>query len=433
MRVLNIKNYLTLITSILLCGEAYAQSSNMQLPQQVGIYNPNIQKPQMRLPQQVGIYQQQPMINPNISQSFQQQKPVIDYNKPPVMNNALYNNVNGFKSPNRYTLQNSRMQTMSNAKQENEYGTEYFMSLGYGFGKYEGDGIVYGGSEYYPPMNEISEGLGDPKALYIGFGVMQDRNIRVEVNYTNLSGLKYDGTAYATDQWCGPWDFGDDFYFDCAEELPVSGGGISSNALMINVQIPLTEMFGTFFDGLITPYVGGGIGMAFNTLDDYSVYDEFGDANISRPNSNGELGYPYEGDDYLAGWYDYDGTITHFGATTNNRAWSVEAGLTFNIDRKTMFDVYYKMSNFGTVKSRDTIFYSYETVDILDPVEKSDGTLGCTPEAEEIDSEGKKFEYISATGWCEKYNGINEGYLSGFEEKGKIETTEIGVKLRLLF
>ena len=168
--------------------------------------------------------------------------------------------------------------------------------------------------------------------------------------------------------------------------------------------------------------------MAFNTLDDYSVYDEFGDANISIPNSNGELGYPYEGENYLGGWYDYDGTITHFGATTNNLAWSVEAGLTFNIDRKTMFDVYYKMSNFGTVKSRDTIFYSYGTIDIVDPIENSDGTLGCTAEATE-----EYFEYNPETGWCELDNGISEGYLSGFEEKGKIETTEIGVKLRLLF
>lgn len=439
LRVLNMKNYLTLITSILLCGKAYAQSSNMQLPQQVGVYNPNIKTQQMQLPQQVGIYQQP--VNPNIRQPLPQQynpyarKPVVDYSKPPVMNNALYNNVNGFKSPNRYTLQNNRMQTMSNAKQENEYGIEYFMSIGYGFGTFEGEGLVYSGNEYFPPMNEISEGLGDPKALYIGFGVMQDRNVRIEVNYTNLSGLNYDGTAYATGQWCGPWDVGDDFYFDCNEELQVSGGGISSNALMLNVQVPLTDMVGTFFDGLITPYVGGGIGMAFNTVDDYSVYDPFGDANIPIANANGELGYPYESDGitYLGGWYDYDGTITHFGATTNSLAWSVEAGLTFNIDRKTMFDVYYKMSNFGTVKSRDTVFYSYGTVDIVDPTDDlntgSDGHQDyCTTQA--ID-EG--FSYNPETGWCELDNGINEGYVSGFEEKGKIETTEIGVKLRLLF
>ena len=37
----------------------------------------------------------------------------------------------------------------------------------------------------------------------------------------------------------------------------------------------------------------------------------------------------------LTGYYQYNGTITHFGAMTNNIAWAVEAGFTVNIDKKT--------------------------------------------------------------------------------------------------
>ncbi len=440
MKLLKTKKFLLLITSILLCGKAYAQSSNMQLPNQVGIYNPNIKAPQMHLPQQVGVYQTQNRpINMMYPMIPQQQNPnthiKIDYNKAPVMNTEMYNNVNGFKSPNRYTLQNARIQTQNQTPKENEYGIEYYMGIGYGSGSFEGEGLIYKGNEYYPPMNEISEGLGDPKSLTIGFGVMQDRKVSIEVNYTNLSGLNYDKYAYATEQWCGPWDFGDDFYYDCNEELSTNGGGITSNALMINVQVPLTDIFGTLFDGFITPYIGGGVGISFNTIDDYTIYDDFGDAEIPIPDpTTGELGNPEDADgNYLGGWYDENGTITHFGATTNNISWNIEAGLTFNIDKKTMFDVYYKMSNYGTVKSKDTIFYSYDTIDIVDPTEElntsTDGYQDyCTAMALEYG-----FEYNDETGWCEAFNGTTAGFLSGFEEKGKIETTEIGVKLRLIF
>ena len=50
-----LKNIGLVITTIFVDFSAYAQTTNMQLPQQVGVYNPNIRTQQMQLPQQVGV------------------------------------------------------------------------------------------------------------------------------------------------------------------------------------------------------------------------------------------------------------------------------------------------------------------------------------------------------------------------------------------
>ena len=101
-----LKNIGLVITTIFVDFSAYAQTTNMQLPQQVGVYNPNIRTQQMRLPQQVGVYAPQSQQNQMIpqQQGYRYNAPVVNYNKAPVINNNLYENVNGYKTPNRYTL-----------------------------------------------------------------------------------------------------------------------------------------------------------------------------------------------------------------------------------------------------------------------------------------------------------------------------------------
>ena len=431
------KNYLLLIAGVMLGGNAYAQATNMRLPQQVGVYSANSQNTnQMQLPAQVGAYQK-----PNDNRVYvspytvnPQFKPntFVDYSKNPTMKPSLYENVNGYKTPDKYTLQTAKTQELANqTKKINEIGTEYYLLLGYGLGSFTGSGLT--NSEVIPPMNNISEGLGDPKVINVGFGVMQNRDMRFDVSYTNLSGLRYDSTAYSEEQWCGPTEFATngDFLFDCIDESRVNGGGISSNALMLNVQIPLTEFVGKLFDGMVTPYIGGGFGMAFNTVDDYTVIDEYGDA-VTPKSTDGSVYNPDTGEDY-AGNYQYDGRITHFGATSNNFAWNIEAGLSINLDKKTVFDIYFKKSNYGTVKSKDFAYYDYYQVDIVDPTDNlnqgTDGTIDyCTTQA--ID-EG--FAWNEETDWCESEPYEQSGYVSNVTEKGKIETTEIGVKLRLIF
>ena len=431
--MLNIKNYLLLITSFTLCGTAYAQSS-MKLPNSVGVYSANSQNSnQMRLPPQVGMYQRntRPTVyaNPYTASSYSQPKTFVDYSKNPTISPVIYENINGYKTPNKYTLQNSYMiNKNSKNKTSEDFGTEYYLLLGYGFGSFEGDGLTNG--SIVPPMNNISEGLGKPKPFYLGFGIMQNRKYRFDINYTNISGLKYDSSAYTNEQFCGPTEIDEvtgDFYFDCSDLSPVSGGSVKSNALMLNFQFSLNDLVKDFIGDLIVPYVGGGVGIAFNKVSDYTVFDEYGDALIPA----GTDGYVYDsttGED-ITGFYQYDGEITHFGMTTNNVAWNIEAGLTVNIDRTTILDVYYKMANYGTIKSNNMAYYNYETVDIVDPTEQLNSANDyCTEEAYQ---EG--FLYNDETGWCESEPYTQDGFVSNATEKGKIETREIGVKLRLIF
>ncbi|MDE6223960.1 MAG: hypothetical protein K2M23_00615, partial [Alphaproteobacteria bacterium] len=160
MKVKKLKNIgLSIIATIFVGNVAYSQNTNMALPSQVGVYNPNIKTQQMQLPPQVGVY------NPNIPTQqmklppqtgvYQQQArypvaptnyrnmPVVNYNRDPVISENLYDEVNGYKTPNRYTLNqpkivktaynnygNKTVQQLAN--NSNDFGVEYYLALNYG-------------------------------------------------------------------------------------------------------------------------------------------------------------------------------------------------------------------------------------------------------------------------------------------------------------
>ena len=416
-----------LLTTFFVDSLSYAQTNNMKLPNKVGVY----QAPQ----------QQRPTSMP----------PKINYNSAPMINNTLYNEVKNYQSPTTYSLQSNK-QLFNSSKnnknanvEEEEAGVEYYMALSYGKTSFDGTGLTGSliaanqyGVNYDFPLNHYSNDLGDANNLTIGFGAMANKSVKVELSYTNLSGLSYGSTSTSDFQWC-PSDFDENggFLYDCTKSLPVTGGNISSNSFNLNVYFALDDLIGgKLLDGLISPYIGGGIGFAFNTIDDYSTYDEIGTAEVPLT-ANGNL--TTDDGEYAWGFMDYNGNITHFGATTNSVAWNVEAGLTFELDTKTLIDVYYKLNNMGTIKSKDTIFYSYETVDILDPTRDGGGDLVIntgsdgTQTACSVDAINAGFIYNAASGWCESAPYTTEGILSDASESGEIKNTEIGVKLRLIF
>ena len=68
----------------MLCDTAYSQTSNMQLPQQIGVYSANYSHTsQMQLPQQVGTYQRNTgkrvYANPYTVNPSMKQKTVVCY------------------------------------------------------------------------------------------------------------------------------------------------------------------------------------------------------------------------------------------------------------------------------------------------------------------------------------------------------------------
>lgn len=490
MKVINLKNTgLLLIATIFVGNTAYSQGTNMslpsqvgvynpnintqqmQLPSQVGIYNPNMKTPQMQLPAQVGVYQQQQQmqrqsayqINPNIYRNV----PMVNYNRDPVISNTLYDEVSGYKTPNRYTLNQPKIvKTAYNnygnrspqqlASNSDDYGVEYYMLLSYGSASFSDKSGLTGSSlaenqfGYYFdfPLNNVKNSLDKGKDFSIGFGAMANRKQKVELTYSNISGLSYGDHATAENQLCSTEMFETgEFYYDCSKDLPVEGGKISSSTLGISMYFPIEEFTGGKLFDIITPYIGGGIGITFNTIDDYTVTDDIGNGEAPS-NITGDPYYSTSqnaactaaeegtnGCEYAAGFYDYNGVISHYGATTSNVSWNIEAGLSFDLDSKTIIDIYYKHNNLGKIKSKGDVFSSYDTVDVLDPTDSTHtGNVEtgiedyCTSEA--ID-EG--FEYNPDTGWCELERGKSEMIVYDAAEKGTLENNEIGVKLRLIF
>ncbi|MGN0929424.1 MAG: hypothetical protein ACI4N3_02160 [Alphaproteobacteria bacterium] len=483
MKVKNLKNIgLLLIATIFAGNVAHSQTTNMALPSQVGVYNPNIRTQQMQLPPQVGvynpniptqqmklppqtgIYQQQARypVNPNTYRNM----PTVNYNKNPVINENLYDEINGYKTPNRYTLNQPKIvktaynnygnkTTQQLASNSDDFGVEYYLALNYGITYFDDDSSMSSGGvvvtdlqfeePYDFPLNNVKHALDDGKNFSIGFGVMSNRKQKVELFYSNISGLKYGDYATAENQWCpSESDENGNFYYDCTKDLPVDGGKISSNTFGINMYFPLEELFGgKLFDGLITPYIGGGIGITFNTVDDYTVSDSIG--NGLQPITTDGLPYLKEENgsyttcdpnteecDAAWGYYDYDGIISHYGATTNNVSWNLEAGLSFDLDSKTIIDVYFKHNSLGKVKSSNEAFSSYYTVNILDATE-TENTVGNITTRCTIEAINDGFIYNEDTGWCESEEFITEQIVYNAGEKGTLENNEIGVKLRLIF
>lgn len=427
----NLKRYVIFITAFMAVAPAYSQT-----------YNP----PQMNQRQYRG--------NNNTLRPI----PVIDYNRAPLMNQGTYNNLSGYQTPKSYALSKTTpIKSAYNEKQgSKDFGTEYYIALGYGMNQFEGSGLT---SPLLDSMSNINYPLGDGKSFSIGFGAMANRQFKTEVEYSRLSGLEYGPDLTATDQICPyPEDIdptNGQFFSDCNNPLLVENGGkISSNNFSVNFYLSMSDLFGRFLGGMITPYVGGGIGIAFNSIDDYTVYDANGyaeapfagqkysdvipgnivtcvaeDPYCDDYNSRADRGT------YSAGFWDYDGTLNHFGATTNSISWNVEIGLSFTLNKKTMLDVYAKRNSYGTVKSKDEVTAFYENVDIVKSIIKTDSGLTyrtCSDQALEL---GYVYKDIpGGEGWCESLPFLTPTtIISDASEKGKIENNEVGLKLRLLF
>ncbi len=354
----------------------------------------------------------------------------------PQINYNVYNNYNGYKSPNRYDFglpQQVQNTNQSQKNNEKDFGTEYFLSLGGSKNTFTGSGLIGKSDEL--PLNNESDGLGNTNTLSVGFGVMNNRKYNLEVNYNYINGLNYDKTSYSHNQFCGPnIDENPEFNADCTDENEVEGGKINSSSLLLNLNIPFNDILkGTWFDGLFTPYITGGLGLAFNQIGNYTVFDEFGTGEL--PKTDNGIPTSNTGEN-LAGFYTADGKIQHFGASSYGLSYNVGAGFSFSIDKTTMLDLYYKIREHGTIKSKSKVYYSYDEFDIVDATQNLNTGIFegqqvrdyCTPQAI---AEG--YEFNEETGWCEREAGTNEGYKDGMQETGNISNTEIGIKLKLIF
>ncbi|MDR0366977.1 MAG: hypothetical protein LBH41_00160 [Rickettsiales bacterium] len=383
------------------------------------------------IPAQAAYYPTQP----------QAPQPYVDYRRAPVMDDSTYTSLRGYRTPNRYNFQpatpkmvyapNGLAMPESALEQERDNpNVKYFMALSAGQTAFGGSAPSTNFIEY-PMNNNPNASMGNGSQVTFSLGAISRGGWRGEVFFTNLSGLGYGkgGGIYAKSQ-SDPesvWEL-DDYAFDMTETDPyLEGGAVVSQGIGASIYMPMSDVIGTILDGFVSPYVGVGFGVSYNKISDYATYDEFGYAEAPW----GSLVYD-EDDNPNEGFYEYDGWITHYGASTRSNMFHIEAGVEVKISPKTSLDFYFRQWDMGEIKSHDIIETDYANVSTLfpseDEIDPVDGMPLC-----ETDAEDEGFWYNEDTGFCEVENDRTISYVTGAGESGRIRNQELGVRLRVVF
>ncbi len=219
--------------------------------------------------------------------------------------------------------------------------------------------------------------------LQISVGAAINNDVRADFSYLRYSGMSYPGMVKSSDGVGG---------FIDAE---VDGGAITSNATMLNVYYNIDSYTGYLAGGMLRPYIGAGVGISLNTIADYVVYDKtFYDATGS-----GGLGSTAAGD--LTGVSDVFAYPN--GGTTEQLAFTLEGGLSTELDGGMKLDFFIRYANLGTVKTSGSIVVSQTE------------WLG----------DGAGGEYQAP------YDSVY--HYTNWYESGRLSTVDVGARLRLQF
>ncbi|MBR5904745.1 MAG: hypothetical protein IKZ49_04425 [Alphaproteobacteria bacterium] len=218
--------------------------------------------------------------------------------------------------------------------------------------------------------------------LQISVGAAINSDIRVDFSFMRISGLSYadkvqtyTGSEYTT--------------------ATVSGGAITSNSTMLNVYYNVDSFTGYMMGGSLRPYIGAGVGLALNTIADYVVfdstfYDETGDLGPSSIPAGGLTG--------ISDVYAY-----HNGGTMEQLAFSLEAGVTTDMNDGLKLDFFIRYANLGKIKTSGSIIVSQT----------------------EWLSDGAGDEYEAP------YDSVF--HYTNWYESGRLSNLDVGVRLRLEF
>ncbi len=258
---------------------------------------------------------------------------------------------------------------------------------------------------------------GDSTSIGLAFGVAVTSTTRLELTYTKYADMKYGDTASHND------GFG-------TRDLQVSGGDIESNLLMANFFYSLEDMFGNFSGGKLIPYFGFGLGLAFNSVSEYTISDPDGyvDTNACIPGNAFEHDGGWVAVDPFCDTY-YNGETTYAGASTQNIAWGFELGITYKMQNRMFLDFFFKHTNLGEVKTsgmvvNDYFLDSFYTDGTL--LNASSSTLGVSTDDDAID------EDVDLAVFMDEGDQIINAFYDG-TEKDDYSITELGVKIRIMF
>ena len=216
----------------------------------------------------------------------------------------------------------------------------------------------------------------------VSVGAAINSDIRVDFSF-----LRYSGISYASDVQTSTGDG----YADAT----VSGGAITSNATMLNVYYNIDSVTGYMAGGALRPYIGAGIGLSLNTIADYVVFDNhFYDETGGLGPGSIEAGYLTAVSDI----YGY-----HNGGTTEQIAFTLEGGITTDMNEGLKIDFFVRYANLGQVKTSGSVVVSQT----------------------EWLSDGAGDEYEAP------YDSVM--HYTNWTESGRLSNIDIGVRLRLEF
>lgn len=228
--------------------------------------------------------------------------------------------------------------------------------------------------------SDINKDTIIPLELSVGAAINSD--VRVDFSF-----LRYSGMSYASNVQTST---GSGFV-----NASVSGGAITSNSTMLNVYYNIDSFTGNVMGGSLRPYVGAGIGLSFNTIADYVVYDN---SFYDETDGLGPGAIPAGGLTGISDVHAY-----HNGGTMEQLAFALEGGVTTSMNDGLKLDLFVRYAKLGKVKTSGSI--------VVSQVEWLSDGMGDEYEAP-YDS---VFHY---TNWF---------------ESGNLSSLDVGVRLRLEF
>lgn len=367
----------------LVAGAAYPVYNPTQLSNQGYVINPQYaQQPNLQI-----VTNQRSNVTPN------QLAAASRANGRPMLNNVASN-------PNRVTGALPRVgSSATNA------GRQYYQSADYD--RLADSGLYIGLSAGYATMvsGSMSADYAGAKDAFLAPGSFRESDLQHDsvipfqisvgaaINSdvrVDFSFLRYSGSSYASNVQTST---GDGF-----ADATVSGGAITSNATMLNVYYNIDSVTGYMAGGYLRPYIGAGIGLSLNTIADYVVFDNhFYDETGGLGPGSVEAGFLTAVSDI----YGY-----HNGGTTEQIAFTLEGGVTTDMNEGLKIDFFVRYAHLGQVKTSGSVV-------------------------------------VSQTEWLSDGSGTDDGeyeapydsvmHYTNWTESGRLANIDVGVRLRLEF
>lgn len=316
---------------------------------------------------------------------------------------------------------------------------------------WDNDGIYIGGSDK-------NDEMGTANGLTLGVGRVMSNSLSVEFMYSSYTGMEYgtfakfENVEYLEeeDEETGDIIEIENYYTDDTTYEIIDGGGISSDFIGLGFKYNLENVFGAL-GGRLKPYFGFQLGIANNTIKDYTINDPDGygfgyDYNefpfdpeyyaeeleeiISTIPSGGAESESFFSESY------YDGEITFIGKTNRTFGAGIEAGFTLELEGNLEIDIFYKLNMFGKIKtSGNTLsIYNSDSTEyyLVDNYQSSnpDNPCGDFYSAGVVDYNGNSYSVCYYTGdTIYDVQTMNQRHV----ESGDMTFQQFGIKLKYMF